>query len=129
MNISLIRNSFTENGVFGELKDDSGSHLCCTLEHAYEQPDGSYAPKLPDGSYTCVFGQHELHSGPIQTFEVTNVPGHQGILIHYGNFNADSDGCILVGQNATDVMVSNSRAVLSQLLAKWGTENFTLDVS
>ena len=129
MNIHLKRNSFTKDGIFGQFLDDSGSHLCYTLEHAYEQPDGTYAPKIPVGEYACVFGQHELHSGPIQTFEVTNVPGHQGILIHNGNFNADSEGCILVGESVTDIMVSNSRAALSIFLARMGQKNFTLEVS
>lgn len=126
--ITLTRTSATADGIFGTLSQD-GSQLCVTLEHAYQQPDGSYAPKIPPGEYTCVFGQHELHTGPIETFEVTNVPGHTGVLIHPGNYNNDSEGCILVGYAISGDMITESRATWTGLMQHIGTDNFTLQVT
>lgn len=45
--------------------------------------------------------------------EVLNVPNFSGIYIHIGNSEADTDGCLLLGDNAdnnrlSDGMVSNS---------------------
>lgn len=103
MDLTLTNTDFLDTGIFGELKDSDGKHLFYTLQHAYDsgQGDGSYVPKVPAGTYTCVKGQHQLAymRAPEDMFEVTNVPGHTGILFHVGNFNGDSEGCILLGSN------------------------------
>jgi hypothetical protein len=36
---------------------------------------------------------------PFETFEITGVPDHTGILLHPGNYDGDSSGCVLLGQN------------------------------
>src|SRR5271168_2377957 len=99
MNLILTRLDHSENGIFGQLLDSKTNHLFFTLEHAFEQTDGTYGPKLPNGNYLCVKGLHSLDHTPtpFEAFEVTNVPGHSGILFHIGNYNRDSDGCILLG--------------------------------
>lgn len=97
----LSRFLIRSDGIFGHLSTDNAVPFGVTLEHAFPQPDGSYAPKIPTGTYTCQRGMHQLHhmTDPFQTFEVLNVPGHTGILFHVGNYNTDSDGCILVGSD------------------------------
>jgi hypothetical protein len=101
MNLTLKRTDYREDGCFGNIFDESGKQIGVTLEHAFDAGHGigSYAPKIPPGTYKCVRGQHRLdHStSPFETFEVTGVQGHSGILFHVGNYNKDSDGCILVG--------------------------------
>ena len=86
------------DGVFSTLYQND-EKFAVTLEHTFEQADGAYAPKLPRGvTYKCVRGMHQLEHGPrFETFEVTGVPGHSGILLHRGNFNKDSNGCVLLG--------------------------------
>ena len=107
MTLTLTRTAYTPNGVFGVLTGEGGLKLADTLEHAYAADDPRSGPnclqdqpKLPVGTYTCVKGTHTLdhHPLPFQAFEVTGVPGHTGILFHIGNYNNDSDGCILLGQ-------------------------------
>lgn len=106
MDLILKRTEFLESGIFGHLYDLDGNLIASTLEHAYDagNGDGSYAPKLPAGEYTCLRGQHQLSHmrQSFITFEVLNVPGHTGILFHVGNFNDDSNGCILLGSSTNE---------------------------
>jgi hypothetical protein len=93
MNLILQRKDFREDGIFGFLLDTNYKYLFTTLEHSY-----NLQPKLPQGEYTCKRGPHKLHDGvSFITFEVMDVPGHTGILIHIGNYNDESEGCILIG--------------------------------
>jgi hypothetical protein len=103
--LKLIRHDHQVDGIFGKLFTEEGEKIAVTLEHAYDSGlgDGSYTPKVPPGEYLCVKSQHQLHSmaHPFTTFELKKVPGHTNILLHSGNFNEDSDGCILLGQEIT----------------------------
>lgn len=50
---------------------------------------------IPAGVYTC----KKITSPKFGvTFEVLNVPGRQEILLHKGNIQEDSHGCILIGE-------------------------------
>lgn len=130
MIVELFTTDCKSTGVFGILFIDSSTGELSTLEHAYLQPDGSYASKLRPGKYTCVRGQHQLHSGPIETFEITNVPGHTGILFHYGNKQEDSDGCVLIGTMRMDDVIVQSRAAFAKFMdALKDVDTFTLVVT
>lgn len=100
MKLNLIRNHITKDGVFGELTCEGSNFKLYTLEHAYLIPEKAiYAPKLKAGAYLCKRGPHKLHGmvNSFETFEITGVEGHQGILFHVGNYNKDSEGCVLLG--------------------------------
>lgn len=109
MDLILIRDEFREDGIFGTLliDDTIPKPIAVTLEHAYDSGngDGSYVPKVPVGVYLCVRGSHRIHSSvqPFETFEVTGVSGHSGILFHIGNYDKDSDGCILLGKSVGQI--------------------------
>src|SRR5689334_19296677 len=98
MDLILVRKKIGADGVFGELLNARNDEsLFVTLEHAYPSEDGFWA-KIPKGEYLCKRGVHQLHSSqPFTTFEVMDVPNRYGILIHWGNWNSDSNGCILLG--------------------------------
>lgn len=128
--MKLIRTDFQADGIFGKLFDDDGYQLAVTLEHAFNG-----LPKLPVGSYRCQRGLHSLHSTPtpFETFEVTDVPNHTGILFHVGNYNDDSNGCILLGRvvigSGKGTMVTASRATFDRfMLDLGGVESFMLTV-
>lgn len=44
-----------------------------------------------------------------------NVPGFDGILIHCGNTEKDSAGCLIVGENKVKGQVINSRSTFEKL--------------
>lgn len=59
-----------------------------------------------------------------ETFHVQDVPGRSEILIHKGNFNHNTRGCILPGLNFADINrdglldVTSSAAAMAALLEK-----------
>ena len=127
MNLLLKRIDFTPDGIFGELQDESGKALYSTLEHSY-----ACMVKVPVGTYTCQRGTHQLdHSPkPFETFEIIDVPGHSGILFHVGNYNADSDGCVLLGLRREGSMLVGSRLAFDGFMGlQKGIDQFTLIVS
>jgi hypothetical protein len=136
MNFKLVRKEYRQDGIFSVMTDIIGNNPFQTLEHAYQQFDNTYAPKIPKGAYTCIRGQHQLHSmtQPFTTFEVTNVPGHTNILLHVGNYNSDSDGCILLGLDVADTanwqkMITSSKEAFTKFMElQQGLDSFLLTV-
>jgi hypothetical protein len=134
MNVILKRTDFLADGIFGNLYDENNKLLFATLEHAFDSGagDGSFAPKIPSGSYKCVRGQHQLAhmTQPFITFEVTNVPGHTNILFHQGNFNKDSEGCILLGTlRVNDTIIHSADAFKSFMNLEDNIDQFILTVT
>lgn len=46
-----------------------------------------------------------------------SVKGYEGVRIHPGNTNKDTEGCLLVGENKAKGQVLNSRATFERLMA------------
>lgn len=132
----LKRTDYREDGVFGELQ--YGDTTLFTLEHAFEADfysARSFEPKIPAGIYTCKRGTHQLDRGPkIVAFEVMNVPGHTGILLHVGNVNANSDGCVLLGDQIFKDPLSgqwsllNSRFAFNALMTDFPEDEFVITI-
>lgn len=141
MNLTLKRAENREDGVFSELLAADPTILAeHTIEHAYPDGSGGWIPKLAPGIYTCVRGMHRLHgmTEGFETFEVTGVPPFQGkpvtgLLIHWGNWNSDSEGCVCTGEREVDSprgrMVTASRDAFQRLMAvQEGLDSFLLTV-
>jgi hypothetical protein len=144
MDLFLIRNSKRPDGIFSNLVSSvDGAVLpgsvAVTVEHAY-LGDGGYQPKLQNGTFECVRGKHRLHGmdHDFETFEITGVPGHTGMLFHWGNYNEDSDGCVCTGDAVSEgdhdgrkhcEMVTNSRVAFARFMRlQEGVDRFTLRV-
>lgn len=126
----MKRQSSNSWGIVSTLTKDSDI-VFTTLEHAYQNPDKSYSPKIPHGTYTCVRGMHQLAhmAHPFETFEITGIVGHTNILFHVGNFNADSEGCVLLGQGLGNQMIIGSKVAFDTFMASLsGVDSFTLEV-
>jgi hypothetical protein len=132
MDCYLERAEFRPDGIFGNLKDSSGHHIAVTLEHAFQDSNGDWMPKLPDGTYTC-----QRYASPkfgYDVFEVMNVPGATYIEIHIGNFNSDSDGCVLLGYMVTQMhgawAINSSKATFVAFMGMQnGVDQFQLTVT
>ncbi len=121
--MKLVRTDHRFDGVFGRLYNDHGVPIAYSLEHSYVDLDGVCSSKIPNGQYVCVRGIHQLHNGvPFETFEVTGVPHCTGILFHAGNFDKDSEGCILLGNGVVTQddgieMVVNSKHTFNDFMS------------
>jgi hypothetical protein len=131
MDLLLTRKEKREDGIFSVLSNELGSVIAMTLEHSYDNE-----PKIPNGSFVCVRGQHRLNgmTEDFTTFEITGVEGHSNLLFHWGNYNKDSEGCILLGQNIVTSsdgteMITNSRATFAKFMEiQEGLDSFLLTV-
>ena len=128
----LVRKEFRDDGIFSELYNEKGELIAHTLEHSYDK-----LPKIPNGQWKCVRGPHRLHgmTEDFITFEITGIAGHTDLLFHWGNFNKDSEGCVLLGTaEATGAdgakMVTSSRPCFAKFMAGLeGINEFSVIVS
>ena len=113
MKLEVLRVSSGEDSTSGLLFDVTNERkfLCYTLEDEYRD---SYEEKvmsetrIPAGTYEVklrtVGGMHkrytdrfaDIHKG---TLHVTNIPNFKYILIHCGNTDEHTAGCLLVGDS------------------------------
>ena len=136
MKITVKRIAKRDGYTIGRLYiDDNPKPFCDTLEdcdRGLEQAmplDMIRRIKVP-GETAIPVGTYELsmrHISPKyskkKAFAFTggvmprllNVPGYEGVLIHSGNTAADSEGCILVGENKKVGAVINSLATFKRL--------------
>lgn len=89
---------------------------------------------IPEGQYVCQYIENvSLSSGRTvrKGYRVLDVPNRSGILIHCGNMEDDTEGCILVGSSVNfhdGVGVYNSRFMMGVLIERAGTEQFNLHI-
>jgi hypothetical protein len=111
----------------GLLADDNGTFLCRTLELPVR--DGLPGSAIPAGKYPVVLAPSpKFMKSPdawVQLYasqmpHVVDIPNRSLIMVHFGNFPKDTDGCILVGGNTSHIedAVSNSRAAFAALYIK-----------
>lgn len=113
MKIVLERFAFGETSTLGALyaMRDNGSRerLCWTLEDERRRTKVKGETCIPEGRYKVSLrkegGFHQryakkypaIHNGMLW---VRDVPGFEWILLHIGNYESESDGCILLGSTA-----------------------------
>ncbi len=92
--IELVRleESF-EHGTFGALKINK-ELFCWTLEPRDEE-NAENISSIPAQQYDC--RRYSSARYP-DTFQVMDVPGRFNVLIHAGNTDDDTAGCILLGE-------------------------------
>ncbi|HQW07332.1 MAG TPA: DUF5675 family protein [Flavobacteriales bacterium] len=106
MDLILQRNVHSSDYTLGEIRI-AGKFECYTLEDEYREVKVKGETRIPKGTYVIklrkVGGFHAkylkrfgaaFHKGMLH---VTNVPGFEYILIHLGNTEKDTAGCVLVG--------------------------------
>jgi len=107
--------TFKKHGTFGVLTFN-GVPFCVTLEPA-DNDNRNNISSIPSGMYEC-----ERHSGTRykNTWEVMDVIGRTKILIHGGNIDTHTKGCILLaehyGKLRGDLAVLNSGNTIRKFL-------------
>lgn len=126
MDFKLTRTDYLSVGIFGTMQstDGASASIYAMLEHAYPNiPDSTsagttYSPKVSPGTYTCIKGTHALSNGQsFEAFMLENVEEHTGILIHPGNLEHDSEGCLLIGKERQGNAVIHSAIAFSEFMA------------
>lgn len=98
-----------------------------TLENPLRQTDVD--SRIPEGHYDCIpYSGNKFQN----VYLVEGVPNRSAILIHWGNFEKDTDGCILLGLHAGTLVaepaVTYSRKAFDYLKSLVGDDKFTLTV-
>ena len=112
MKLELKRMFFKDTYTIGQLFVD-GQYFCDTLEDVPRAVKVQNETCIPTGDYqvSIDFSNRFQRDMP----HVLDVPGFDGIRIHSGNTDKDTDGCILVGQNKIKGEVINSRDTFNKL--------------
>jgi hypothetical protein len=125
MELEVLRYSSQEDSTIGALFDhtDGTKFLCYTLEDEYRENKVMHETRIPAGTYEITLrtwgGFHERYSKRFPEIHqgmlwIRNVPNFEYILIHCGNDDDDTSGCLLVGDtqtsnaNGSDGFVGNS---------------------
>ena len=125
MNLTLKRVILTPDYTQGELSVD-GSPQCVTLELPVR--DGLPGSAIPEGNYPVVLApspKFEASTDPwvlqyaAKMPHVIHILNRTLIMIHWGNIEADTEGCILVGQRVSGpAFIANSRLAFETLFIK-----------
>ena len=127
MRVTLKRAAESIEGTFG-IMSVAGIPMCVTCEDPWIDNKTNISC-IPEGVYKCV-----PHNGAKykDVWRLEYVPGRSAILIHAGNTEDDTHGCILVGLTLGELngkpAILNSRKALDFLRAILPDE-FMLEVT
>lgn len=120
MVLELVRRKFTDKSTIGDLFLN-GVWQCYTLEDCYRPGD---IWKVKVAGETCIpEGKYDLTLDFSERFQrimphILNVPNFEGIRMHAGNTNADTEGCILVAMQEGEDEVMLSRKAFDALMPR-----------
>lgn len=116
MEILVKRRYFADTYTIGTMYIN-GERFCDTLED--KNRDDNHNGKFDNGEKKIMnetaipFGKYDVIVNYSPRFKrelarLLNVPNFEGVLIHRGNTDKDTSGCILVGENKVKGKVINS---------------------
>ena len=115
MKLQVVRTQFGKDATNGLLFID-GVFECYTLEDQYQSVKVMHETCIPEGTYDIKFrktgGFHAKFSAKFKNahygmLHIQDVPGFEYILIHTGNWESQTSGCLLVGDTQQDLDVSD----------------------
>lgn len=124
MKFILQRYFDTGEQTIGGLYAENGIRLCYTLEDTYRPVKVMHKTRIPAGLYRLAFRTYGSHyqrykkkfpklnhsRGMIQ---VMNVKNFSDILLHIGNTEADTSGCILLGSHVVEYVSGEFKLIQS----------------
>jgi Steigviridae/Suoliviridae L,D-carboxypeptidase/transpeptidase len=105
MNLYLSRGPVEASGVYGQLVCEGGPTFA-SLENT--------ACYIPAGAYKLSW-HASPHLGGAVVPMLNDVPGRTEILIHWGNVEACSEGCILIGLNRDGNAIDSTQTAIARL--------------
>lgn len=116
MELKVERFETSPDETFGRFYID-GILKCLTLEDTFRKVKIKGETRIQASRYKI-----ELYNSPSfshkyghKMLHIMNVPEFEGVLIHCGNTNIDTKGCLLVGKKIG--VLNNKRAVLDSKVA------------
>ena len=129
MNLEVLRFSSEEDSTSGllfDITDGKRKFLAYTLEDEYREEKEMHETRIPAGTYNItlrtVGGFHtrytekygDMHKGMLW---VRDVPGFEYILIHTGNTDEHTSGCLLLGDSQTNNQIKEDGFIGSSVQA------------
>ena len=122
MKLTLKRIALRPTYTIGKLYIDD-AYFCDTLEDTVR--DTNKSGKIDNGEQkikgkTAIpYGTYEIkwtYSPRFKKYtpQLMNVPSFEGIRVHAGNTSADTEGCLILGENKQVGKVLNSRATINK---------------
>ena len=113
--LTVVRTQFGKDATNGILLVD-GIFECFTLEDQYQEVKVMHETCIPEGTYDIKFrtvgGFHERYKGKYGQahhgmLHLQDVPNFTYILIHAGNTDEHTSGCLIVGESQQDLDISD----------------------
>jgi len=125
MKLTVVRTQFGTDATNGLLFID-GIFECYTLEDQYQAVKVMHETCIPEGTYNIKFrktgGFHAKYSERYKNahygmLHIQDVPNFTYILIHTGNTDEHTSGCLIVGETQQDLEVSKDGFIGSSTVA------------
>jgi Family of unknown function (DUF5675) len=107
-NINITRLDSSDAGVFGKILLDWDDWQGVTLERM--------TVEIPTGTYGLAWHVSE-HLGGAKVPMLLDVPNRSYILLHWGNTQNCSDGCILIGTQRDGDAIDSTKAACKMLFS------------
>ena len=122
MEIKVVRDYFTPHTTLGKMFID-GKEFCETLEDCDRNlEDGNQkipaATAIPRGTYKVIIDHSNRFKKDMP--HILDVPQFEGIRIHAGNTDDDTEGCILLGlgRDVEAESITSSRLAIEAFMEK-----------
>ena len=115
MKLTVVRTQFGKDATNGILLVD-GIFECFTLEDQYQEVKVMHETCIPEGTYDIKFrtvgGFHDKYkkrygNDHYGMLHLQDVPNFTYILIHAGNTDEHTSGCLIVGESQQDLDISD----------------------
>lgn len=122
MKLTLKRIALRPTYTIGKLYIDD-AYFCDTLEDTVIDTNKSgkfdHGEQKIKGKTAIPYGTYEIkwtYSPRFKKYtpQLMNVPSFEGIRVHAGNTSADTEGCLILGENKQVGKVLNSRATINK---------------
>mgnify|MGYP003433372607 FL=1 len=115
MILTLVRKEVVGRATIGDLSVN-GRFECFTLEDLERHNKIPGETAIPKGTYQILLTHSPRFKRTLPL--LVNVPGFDGIRIHPGNTDKDTEGCILVGVFVVNGRLTNSQAAFDRMYLK-----------